>query len=373
MKKLSSCILLSLLTILPISAKDKEEISVTPIAEDYDAINNGIIYSLPQTIIRVRVEAELTIRKAGPFYKYSNRYLNLNNVIMEDSKKWAIKSARIETYGKADMSKRYKIVATNCQMPSVVLDNDSKLLGININAHNKHSKDITEQANTAYTENITFDDVRLDKSILTKTSSAAMAEETAVAIYKLREKRMLLLGGDESTILNDEGSYKQVFAQIEKQENDLISLFAGREKKITVVKYFEITPEVTLDNSIVLLRFSEKDGFLGAMDLAGKPVYADITFTTSQRINEYPAQSKQRKAAPLKGLRYTIPSEVNVKIIDRNILLCEQNVLCSQNGQIATLPSEILTDKNISINFDTTTGAIKQINRGESRDNRKEK
>ncbi|MBP5366034.1 MAG: DUF4831 family protein [Bacteroidales bacterium] len=358
MNKLSCIAILALLSFLPATAKDKADIKVIPAAEDFDAINNGIIYSLPQTIIRVRIEAELTIQKAGPFYKYSNRYLNLNNVIIEDSKKWSIKSASIETYGKADMKKRFKVVATNSTLPAIVLSTDNTIVGVNARERVKRECDETVFDKD---EELTFDDVRLDKSILTKTSSAAMAEETAVMIYKLREKRMMLLGGDEATILHDEGSYKQVLAQIEKQENDLVSLFAGREKKIKVVKYFDITPESASSNGNVLLRFSEKDGFLDVMDLSGKPVYVDIAFNEPPRINEYGAQSKQRKAAPLYGLRYIIPGSINVKIIDRNILLTEKNILCTQNGQVATLPADMLADKDVSILFDNATGAIKQI------------
>ena len=153
----------------------------------------------------------------------------------------------------------------------------------------------------------------------------------------------------------------------------MVSLFAGREKKIKVAKFFDITPESASSNGNVLLRFSEKDGFLDVMDLAGKPVYVDIAFNEPPRINEYGAMSKQRKAAPLYGLRYIIPGSINVKIIDRNILLTEENILCSQNGQVATLPADMLADKNVSILFDNATGAIKQIKYNSETDKKWEK
>lgn len=376
MKKIALCIALALIT-LTSGAKEKEEIKVTPISADADAANNGLIYALPQTVIRVRIEAELSIKKAGPYYKYSNKYLNLSDVITENSKTWKIVSADIETIGNADNSRRFKITSSGCNLPAVNLESDGHILGINLPFKHGRHKDIDQSCDKQSRDikDISFDDIRLDKSILTKTSTASMAEETAITIYKLREKRMALLGGDESTILNDEGSYKQVLKQLEKQEDDLLSLFVGKEEIIKVVKYFDVTPNPTGESSVVLLRFSESEGFLNAMDLAGKPVYVDFVFNSNNRVNEYSEQSKQRKAEPLTGFRYIIPGTVNVKVIDRKTLLTEKTCFCAQNGQIATLPAQLLTDKSVSIRLDSSTGALIGIdyNSSDSKNNKWEK
>ncbi len=352
-------ILLALLTAgTSLWAKDKETITITPINQEADAINGNIIYSLPKTMLRIKVEAEVTIRKAGPYYRYSNKFLNLDNVITEDSKTWHIKHVSIESYGTPDKNRTYIISGT--QLPAIKLTNNGILEGINISTPTKHKKHTHTNQNNNTIPELTFDNVRLGRNVLTKTSTAAMAEEAALSIYRLRDKRISLLGGEDATILNDEGSYNKVFAEIDRMEQEYLSLFTGKEEKIIITKYFNIEPGATSLTSTVLFRFSESDGFMDAMDITGQPVYIDLDFSAASKINTYSADSKQRKQNPLTGLRYIIPGIINVKIIDRNVLLTEADIPCSQNGQEATLPISLL-DGSHSIKLNTINGSLIEI------------
>lgn len=357
MKKTALLLLTAMLLASNAEAKDKETISITPVGQDADAANDGIIYTLPKTIVRIKVEAEVTIKKAGPFYRYSNKFLNLTNVVTEDSKKWEITKVSIDTYGKADNTRRFKI--SGAQLPSVVLNTDNILAGINAQCPISNMQQAEEESNADIPE-ITFDNVKLGGNVLTKTSNAAMAEEVAHSIYKLREKRLSLLGGEDATVLNDEGSYDRVLKEISTLEEEYTSLFAGKTVKMKVVKYYDVEPGAVSLNSTVLFRFSDKDGFMDAMDITGKPVYADIEFAAGGKLNAYSDDSKQRKQNPVTGLRYIMPGEITVKVIDRNVLLAEKTVLCTENGQEATLPLDMITD-GCSIILNTTSGTIVSI------------
>lgn len=348
-------LLMSTLCGIDARAKDKETVVVTPIENDADAANGGIIYALPKTMLRVRVEAELTICKTGPYYKYSNKFLNLSNVITEDSKKWSITNVTIDSYGAADYSRRFKI--SGDALPDVMLTPDGILAAINAKTK---IEDCGVAADTDdKIEPITFDDVHLGRSVLTKTSTAAMAEEAALTIYRLRDKRFSLLGGEDATILNDMGSYEKVIDEINKLEAEYISLFAGKTEKHKVVRYYEIDPSASAMTNHVLFRFSENEGFMSAMDITGKPVYIDYEFNKDANVNEFADGSKMRKQNPVSGLRYIIPGSIAVKIIDRNILLSEKVLPCTQCGQVATLPLSTLS--NSRIKFDTTNGSLKSI------------
>jgi len=355
MKKIVTILLAAIATTL--SAKDKETINITPVTQDADAANGGVIYSLPKTMLRIKVDAEVTIRKAGPYYRYSNKFLNLNNVITEDSKTWEIKKVSIESFGVADKNRTYKISGTN--IPALKFNSLGVVEGINITSQ-RAKKHIKQQQSDTELPELNFDNVRLGRNVLTKTSTAAMAEEAALSIYRLRDKRISLLGGEEATILNDEGSYNKVFSEIDSMEKEYLSLFVGKELKVTVTKYYEIEPGATSLTNTVLFRFSETDGFMDAMDIIGKPVYIDIDYSNAYKINAYSDDSKQRKQNPITGFRYILPGTINVKIIDRNILLTETNIQCSQNGKEATLPLEIINNK-YSIKFNPTNGALIEI------------
>lgn len=353
-------LILFLLTILPsVYAKDPvSTVTVAPILSDADAANNGIIYSLPTTAIRINVEAELTIHKVGPFFRYSNKYLNLGNVITEDSEEWKIVSTHIEAFGTSNDLQRFKISTENANLPAISLTPDGVICGINTEC----TEDIpTFEDSNCTIPDINFDNIKLERSVLTKTSTAAMAEEAANAIYRLREKRQHLLGGDDVVILHDEGSYRTVLAEIDSLETEYLSLFIGKTETFHVSRTFTIIPDPRGMTSTVIARFSPTEGFLDVMNLNGKPIYADVTFDKCTRINELPSDAKERKKEPLTGLRYIIPCSMHVKVVDRNILLTEKDFSCSQNGQLATLPASILLNENVQIQFDHTNGSLKGI------------
>lgn len=340
-----------------VEAKEKPEVKVTPVGTEADAANGGLIYALPKTMLRIRVEAEVVIKKVGPYYKYSNKYLNISDVVTEDAMSWRLLSASIESYGMADYSRRYLITSIGAEFPSLSLSNSGVLMGVNADVV-ADALPADESMDSEIPE-ITFDDVRLGRSVLTKTSTTAMAEEIALSIYRLRDKRMSLLGGEDATILNDEGSYNKVLAEIDALEDSYMSLFAGKVVKKRVVKYFTVEPGATSTSGSVLFRFSEKEGFMSALDIAGKPVYVDVEFE-SNKVNALSADSKLRQKAPITGLRYLIPGTMNVKVVDRNRPIAEGNFLCSQHSQEASLAPEVLTD-GYSVVLDQKTGALVKI------------
>ena len=50
---------------------------------------------------------EKTVRKAGPYYQYAQRYLSVGNPIAEDSQTWKLKSINVTSYGVPDEENRY--------------------------------------------------------------------------------------------------------------------------------------------------------------------------------------------------------------------------------------------------------------------------
>lgn len=350
------------------SAKDVKSIKVIPVEHDVDAANSGVVYSLPKTQLRIRIDAELTIEKAGPFYKYSNKYLNISDVITEDSKTWKVVSASVETFSVADQSKRFKIFSeTGTLLPSISLSDDGVLCGINLISQKKsdgkdsrhfRGRNLKGNDKEKTNDDVDFTSVQLSQQVLTKTSTAAMAEQVAQSIYSLRDKRLAILGGEESTLLSDAGSYDKVLAELDRLEKEHLELFVGKRKIVKVTRYFTLEPSAENE---VIARFSEKDGFLNAMDLTGKPIYVEVVTSPQAVLNSLPDNSKQRKAAPLNGLRYCIPANTTVKVLDRNNLLVEKQVLTSQGGQIATLPESYLLNESTMIKLDATTGALISI------------
>lgn len=338
--------------------KEKESIVVSPIGQEADAANGGVIYALPQTVVRIKLTAQVVVSTAGPFFKYSTRYMNLTNVVTSNAVSWKLTGAEVMTVGVADNARRYRIVATpSASMPSVSLTPDGILEAVNADAPSSgasQAQDVNPRVEYA-----SFDNIQLPGSVQTRTSTAAMAESCANVIFELRDSRIELLSGSKDASLPDAGSYATVLGRLDRLESDYVSLFAGVRDTLIAVRYVDVVPDYSGANSTVPIRFSETHGFVDAMDLTGKPVYVDVEYDDAAKVNAYAEGSKQRKSAPLTGLRYCIPGYLNVKVLDRNNLLTQTTVRCSQNGQIATLPAELLLGGKIVL--DPSNGALVSV------------
>lgn len=342
----------------PLAAGDKGALRVTPVAQDADAANGGIVYALPQTVLRIRLTAQVVVSSVGPFFQYSTRFLNLTDVVTENSTRWTLVGAEIETAGRADFSRRYKVSAQEGgTLPKMSLTADGVLVAVNADAESADRA--PEDCGVPSVAYATFAEVPLSQSVLSRTAKAAMAEECAQTVYALRDARVGIVSGSADARMADAGSMAMALAEIDRLERQHVEMFAGRRDTLTVSRVVEVVPDYNGASNVVPLRFSATSGFADAMDLNGKPIYVDMEFDNSARVNEYAPGSKQRNNAPLNGLFHILPGNVNVRVMDRNILLVQKSVRCTQNGQVACLPASQMGGSRIVL--DAATGAIVSI------------
>lgn len=340
-------------------AGDDNVVTVKPASTDADAANGGVLYALPQTVLRVRLKARAVVSTAGPFFQHSARFLNRRDVVTANGVTWALVSADVETLGVPDYDNRFKVECPDpAKLPGVTMTQDGVICGFNVSSVPQVSMPANDVPTIAHAD---FSSVQLTRSVLTRTSTAAMAEDCANAIFNLRAMRLDLLSGAKEAQLPDAGSYAQVLAELDKQEREHVELFVGRRDTIYVERTIDILPDYNGKSNFLPIRFSESDGFVDEMDLTGKPVYVDIEFDGKTRVNELPATSKERQKAPLTGIRYIVPGLVTVRVQDRNILLCQKTVECAQNGQVATLPAAMLQTHSIAI--DPASGKVVGISK----------
>ena len=71
----SSLIILAAASCGIVTAQTTQRLTATK-ANEY-----ALVYSLPVTRLNVTIEAEITVKKPGEFYKYAKKYLNIDNPI----------------------------------------------------------------------------------------------------------------------------------------------------------------------------------------------------------------------------------------------------------------------------------------------------
>ncbi len=362
-KKASIATLIFLCFAFSINSQKKvpNKVEVKPTKDVVDATSHSLTYMLPQTTINVEIEMEKIIKKAGPYYRYSQRYLNLNNVITKDSEEWIIKGVKIYTTGKADESKRYSIFTKGITSANMVsLTSEGVFLGINNNdIYEAQSADFDNQLIPSL-DDISFDNVALNEELLYKTSTAAMAQEAANMVYKLRTSRIELLTGESENTPPDGEAYKAILKEIKKQEKDFVSLFAGRTISVTQTKTFKVTPNpLSSYANHVLCRFNKQKGLVDAIDITGTPIYLKMDIEKLKRLENN--RTEELKEPIKNGLYYNLPAKAVVNIVDKNTPIGSQKVDLAQYGQVISMSPSILEKEGIVIKICPVTGALISI------------
>ncbi len=357
---------LSIAIVLVSCAVDKtipSKVYVKQVSELSNATSNALLYSLPATVVRVNIEVEKTVSKVGPFYRYSKKMLNVTDVVTEDKEEWRIKSVNILTYGVPDEDKRYVInFSGESSAPFLNLTPSGVLAGVNLDVvlTDDFLKDYT-MPDMPTIKDVNFNNVAMLEKQLVKTSTAAMAEEAANYIYKIRKRRFKILASDYEQLPPDGQSYEVMVRELNKLEKDHMELFVGKKETVTMVQSFDIIPSKQSTNNDVLFRFSAVNGIVDKMDVSGTPVYFELEAEENRDLPNEKVDTKNDEQR--NGLYYCQPGKARIKIIDKNKLIKQQEVYLSQYGQVVSMPSNVLEQGNVSIQLNPATGALQSIKR----------
>lgn len=347
---------------------------------------NTVIYALPQTVINVDVVAEKTILKRGPFAEYANKYLGISDIVKSNGVDWKLKAVSVSTNGEVDPEQFHKITTSVDYEPSLIsLTPDGLIAGFNLSG--KNNVDVEEEL-------INIDDVKaqieygkfainpmlkysndtvykvvetdtafikvpvLEKQVQVK-SLEEKAEEAAHQIFKLRKRRFKILTANYEVLPPDGKAYEVIVRELEKLENDYLSLFVGKKQSSIVTRNFSYTPKKG-ENSGVVFRMSPQMGPVGVTDLGGKPVR--ISFNNLESTREL-VNIPTAGLAPHKLISYRIPGSADVSIINGKRILYKKRLLIAQYGKIANMPAEVLLNENYSIEFYPELGSIKNVSK----------
>ena len=341
------------LSVLTVSSQTIVE-KVLPTA----ASGNGVTYYLPKTSFIVNVEVKKVMIKAGPYYRYAERYLGINNVATEDYVYYELGNIKIENKGVSDPDNKYKIeFKQKTVAPFVYLTRDGLLCSINevYVPEVADEERIVEQTVSVISPTSVY-----TEDLLMAGSVARQAEVAAKQIYHLRESKTNIITGEADNLPPDGEAMRIVINKIEEQEKALVNLFVGTQS--SEMSYFDVTiiTEDELDKEI-LFRFSTKLGILDEDDLGGEPVYINLTALEHAPVLD--AKEAEKKAKSMKGIIYNVPGKAIVEILHNSKSLLKKETLVVQFGTKEALTPVLLEDKKMPVKviFYPETGAIKQI------------
>ena len=303
LRTMASLALVALLQVAPSAAQTQIEQYQPGVTQE------GAVYFLPKTAVRVSVLVEKTSYRPGDFARYAQRYLRLSNVGTEPAVSYRVVGITAVPIGVADTAKAFAVkfnartVAAN-----VSLADDGRLLAINAEPRDEQlPAPFTPAAQPAVPNPRQY----MNEEILAAGSTAKMAELTAREIYDLRENRSLLIKGQADFMPTDGAQMQLMLSQIDQQDRALTQLFQGVTTCDTTEHVVVMVPEGNATR-LPLFRLSQRRGLVDKDDLSGAPYYISI-----DNISSLPAadegKGKKRKTVE-SGIYVNVPGKMRVTI-----------------------------------------------------------
>lgn len=323
-------------------------------ANDY-----GVTYSLPKTQLVVDAEVTKVTCKAGPYYRYAEKYLGVKKFITEDKVYYELGKVKLLNRGIPDKDNTYIVsFKAGTVAPYAYLTEEGLLCSINAEytpETEAEDENINKRKRAVATDASVF-----TEELLMAGSTAKQAEVAAKQIYRIRESRMNILTGDADNLPPDGQAMQLVIEELEAQEEALTNLFTGVITRETEQYEVTIIPNDDLEKEVIF-RFSEHLGIVDADDLGGEPVYMNLTAT--ERAPQLDPKEAEKKEKSLKGIVYNVPGKARIELFTARKSLYKGEAQITQFGTREALAPVMFEDKKapVKVYFYPETGAIKQI------------
>ena len=345
--------------------KDDKRKSVTAIVGPAE----GIVYSLPQTGIRVNIKATRERFIHGPFQMYAQKMLGIENVQATDADRWNMDEMKLEVFSEPDAEQVYKALGPAAQMVS--LTQTGIIAGINTAVE---SDDAAIETQSFLTKNLDKQVKFTDLSIwsfyspadstkrfkLVSKNPEQKAAEAAETIFNLRNSRFALLTNADDEPLPDGKSFEVMTEELGKMEENYLALFIGKSSREKYEFSFEFVPGQKTVKGEVFFRFSDDRGVLPKSDLSGRPVVIEVNKIENLAAKQSGLITSENQNAGKSGVYYRIPGMAEVRIMDGAIQLAGTRIPIAQFGTTAPVPEDLL-DGTYKLEFHTSSGAVKSI------------
>lgn len=320
----------------------------------------GLIYTLPKTRLNIEVEAVKTIKKAGPYYRYAEKYLGVKNPITEDSQTWTVSDVNVSAYGVPDNDNKWLMKFKAGSSPYVILDANGLPLAINTDAE---TEAVTRKRNKMADKSVldgTDYSSAFTEDMVASESLMKRAETTAAKIFELRESRNDLVSGNADQMPPDGASLKLMLEELNRQEQTLTAMFVGTTQTETKVFRFDYEPTKDVSGDVAF-RVSDINGIVDKDDLSGDPVYISIKTTLK---GELPVDEKgKEKEIPKGAVMYTIPGQATVSLTYNGKAIANESLEIAQFGIQFGLDPKMFVDKKqpAYVIFHPESGSIKEM------------
>ena len=380
-KYFSSAVLIATLVINSVFA----QMSVYHVGSSTDLSGkSGLLYALPKTAIKVDVTVRKTENKKGPYAEYAAKYLDLDNVILNDYSSYEITGIQLTQVAVPDpanyyfvelsdkASKEGKAMLLSLSQSGLILGLDNSFGSAEVKdmiAKSKGSSDAYADLFSYFAETNLYEKtdtiirkVVVDTAVIIKKyfehrwiekSSEQKAVEAANMISKIRENRFnLLTGYQEVPYEGDALMYMD--KELQRMEKDYLSLFTGITFEEEFSYSYTVVPDANNESGKVpVFNFSNRTGISDPSGGSGEKVYLELKRSGDTQVLAGKVGSSTGDG---QGFFYRIPERTGIKVVANKDFVVQKDFYISQFGVVSSLPSNAATLK-----FHEKTGNVKVI------------
>ncbi|MDR2651442.1 MAG: DUF4831 family protein [Prevotellaceae bacterium] len=324
-------------------------------------VANSVVYALPKTSIKIKIEIEKETFVAGPYAQYAEKYLSIE-VDTRNHENYYIRKIEMMPFKEADANALYTVnfgKMKNARANFLDLSAEGLLFLGNYKYEGHLSSrfatnaeqqtkflDVGSSSNYTLERAVYYGTVKTDTGIVqvpierwqkTGKNTETKAAEFAELINTLRKKRIEIVTGESD--FTGEG-LTAVLAEIRKMEADYMYLFTGKSTRTTEVHFFDVVPDAAqTQQSYIAFRFSEKQGLTSANNVSGRPVILTLEKESSFYADAMTdADAKKNK---MELIYYRVPQIAKVSLLDGTNVLLQDRFPVYQFGNILSLPADL--------------------------------
>lgn len=341
---------------------NSKTIQVEPVGKPIDNKQVAVYYTLPRTVVYVKVVCSQSEYIPGPYADYAKKFLGIEGVSNTEKVEYSISKIDIETHSETDpiaifavypSGKGYgnylKLSAEGLILPvNQTIDSKAITLSQDLKSDEVIFKDlsvnpfIAEETATFYGRTLrdsVYVRVPIQRSMTVERNLEEKAKEAADFIFSIRKRRLDFLTPDvDHPFAGD--ALQLILKELQRLEDEYLALFIGKRFTHAFSQTFSFIPSSAEGESAILFRFSESKGLLTPTDLSGRPILIELDQP------EYPENFDAVKGsieafavkAKLDRFYYRIPVVTSMRILDGKQQLTSKRLSVYQYGLLAQLP-----------------------------------
>ena len=330
---------------------------VTPIGEEPIDYKERFIYSLPRTVLEVKVEFEKNIYLPGPYRNFTERYLGMSEFIDESKTEWHITGVKVSEFSEPDPLHYYSVnimkgtfqkedyfsissegiiidpmgaISYDSQIPGKTQTRVPSIIDLNLK---KNHREISDTLFKTVIKDSSFVKIPILRKQREAKTLEQKAEEAANLIIKIRKRRLKLMTG-EYNVFPEGKALKISLAELNKIENEYLALFIGKVHTEKYSRSYIVIPE-GISEKTEILKFSETAGILSKDAVEGLPLTIEFSPEAKFFVGDVKQEGNEKNT-----LFYRIPSIVSVTVSDGNNLIYEGRISIFQAGSVVPLPAK---------------------------------